>query len=89
MILNFIDPYYFYLRYLNSTKKKKKSVKPLIKGRKIIPERQFGFRNFNSTRDQVIEESIEQRKICSAVFLDASQAFDIMCHTGLIRKLPL
>lgn len=66
---------------------------PIIAEKNLIPDHQFGFRNSHSTIDQIhritntIEQSFEDKKICSAVFLDVSQAFDKVCHVGLIRKL--
>lgn len=57
-----------------------KRLKPIIELRNIIPSHQFGFRNKHSTIDQVhritdiIEKSLEHKKICSAVFLDVAQA---------------
>lgn len=53
-------------------------LKPLFN----LPDHQFGFRNRHSTIDQVhqvttiIERAFEDRKYCSAVFLDIAQALD-------------
>lgn len=58
-----------------------------------LPLHQFGFRQKHSTIDQVhrvvniIQESLESRKYCPAVFLDIAQAFDKVWHEGLIYKL--
>lgn len=66
-----------------------KRIKPFI----IIPDFQFGFRSYHSTIDQVhrvttvIERALEEKKYCSAVFLDVSQAFDRVWHQGLIYKM--
>jgi hypothetical protein len=42
---------------------------------------------------QRINEALETNPFCSAAFLDISQAFDKVCHTGLLHKfrwsLPL
>lgn len=68
-------------------------LKPIIESRNIVPKHQFGFRNGHSTIDQVhricniIEKALEEKKVCSAVFLDVSQAFDKVCHFGLLTKL--
>lgn len=35
----------------------------------------------------VIEKTLEVKKICASVFLDVSQAFDKVWHTGLKNKL--
>lgn len=66
-----------------------KRLKPLLN----IPDHQFGFRSKHSTVDQVhrvtsiIEEALEEKKYCSAVFLDVAQAFDKVWHEGLVCKL--
>ena len=70
-----------------------KRLKPIIEEKKLIPDHQFGFREQHSTIDQVhritnvIEKSLEEKKICSTVFLDVAQAFDKVWHKGLIAKL--
>lgn len=59
----------------------------------IIPEHQFGFRRNHSTIEQVhrvcehIRNTLENKKYCSAVFLDVQQAFDKVWHNGLLYKL--
>lgn len=64
---------------------------------KHLPRHQFGFRAKHSTVDQIhrvihdIEDAIENKKVCSSVFLDVSQAFDRVWHAGLehkLRKIP-
>jgi len=58
-----------------------------------IPSHQFGFRKAHSTIQQchritdTINKAFEEHKYCSAVFLDVSQAFDKVCHQGLIYKI--
>lgn len=70
-----------------------KRLEPVIQSRKLIPSHQFGFRRKHSTIDQIhrittiIEKAFEERKVCSAVFLDVSQAFDKVWHEGLECKL--
>ncbi|CAB0005147.1 unnamed protein product [Nesidiocoris tenuis] len=65
----------------------------VVAERKLIPAHQFGFRHKHSTIDQVhrityiIEQALENKKVCSAVFLDVSQAFDRVWHKGLNYKL--
>lgn len=65
----------------------------IIESKRLIPPHQFGFREEHSTIDQVhritdtIEISLEEKKICSAVFLDVAQAFDRVWHKGLEWKL--
>lgn len=66
---------------------------PIIEHRNLIPNHQFGFRNKHSTIDQihritdVIEKALEEREVCSVIFLDVAQAFDKVWHDGLIEKL--
>jgi hypothetical protein len=61
--------------------------------RTILPNHQFGFRKRHSTIHQVhgivneISKSLEEKRICHAVFLDISQAFDKIWHRGLLFKL--
>src|SRR6266576_5594901 len=56
-----------------------KRLKPLIEDK--IHDIQFGFRNKHATIEQVhrvtteIERALEEKKFCSTVFLDVSQAF--------------
>jgi hypothetical protein len=70
-----------------------KRLKPIIEERNLIPSHQFGFRENHSTIDQVhritniIEKSLEERKVCSAIFLDVAQAFDKVWHEGLKHKM--
>ena len=65
----------------------------IIENKQLIPAHQFGFRHKHSTIDQVhritarIENALEEKKVCSAVFLDVSQAFDKVWHEGLNYKL--
>ena len=70
-----------------------KRLKHISEERQLIPAHQFGFREKHSTIEQihrvtnVIEEALDDRKICSAVFLDVAQAFDRVWHQGLEYKL--
>jgi hypothetical protein len=58
-----------------------------------VPTHTFVFRNNHSTIDQihritdVIEKTLESKRVCCAVFLDVAQAFDIVWHNGLLHKL--
>ena len=58
-----------------------------------IPSHKFGFRKEHSTIHQchrltdTILKAFEDRKYCSAVFLDISQAFDKVWHPGLLQKI--
>jgi hypothetical protein len=57
-------------------------LKPIIADKGLVPTHQFGFSKNHLTIDQVrritdiIEEMLENRRVCSAVFLDIAQAFD-------------
>lgn len=68
-------------------------LQPIIVNKKLIPNHQFGFRQKHSTIDQlhrvtdIIENALEERKVCSALFLDVAQAFDRVWHEGLFHKL--
>lgn len=70
-----------------------KRLKPIIEEKQIIPTHQFGFREKHSTIDQihriteVIENTFEEKKVCSAVFLDVAKAFDKVWHDGLLYKI--
>jgi hypothetical protein len=72
-----------------------KRLKPIIEERNLIPDHQFGFRHQHSTIDQVhritniIEQSLDEKKACSTIFLDVAQAFDKVWHEGLNHKLKL
>lgn len=61
--------------------------------RNLIPDHQFGFRQRHSTIQQChrvvnkIRETLENKKMCSSVFLDIEQAFDRVWHTGLLYKI--
>jgi hypothetical protein len=72
-----------------------KRLKPLIERQNIIPNHQFGFRQKHSTIDQVhritdvIERALEEKLVCSSIFLDVAQAFDKVWHAGLIHKLKI
>jgi retron-type reverse transcriptase len=70
-----------------------KRLKPIIAEKHLVPTHQFGFRKNHSTLDQVhhiteiIEKTLENKGVCSAVFLDIAQAFDRVWHRGLLHKL--
>lgn len=59
----------------------------------IVPNHQFGFRENHGTIEQihrivdVISKALDEKKYCSAVFLDISQAFDKVWHEGLLYKV--
>lgn len=66
---------------------------PIIDINNLIPNHQFGFRREHSTIEQVhrivniVNKNYEEKKYCSAAFLDISQAFDKVWHIGLLYKL--
>ena len=59
----------------------------------IIPNHQFGFREGHATVQQChrtvhyIMEAMDDKKICTAAFLDIQQAFDKVWHKGLLYKI--
>lgn len=68
-------------------------IKPILIDKKLIPDHQFGFRDNHGTIEQihrvydVVAKVLEEKKYCSAAFLDISQAFDKVWHVGLLYKL--
>lgn len=70
-----------------------KRLQVVIREKNIIPEHQFGFRQAHSGIEQVhriykkIITALEEKKFCSAVFLDVSQAFDKVWINGLLHKV--
>ena len=70
-----------------------KRLKPILDEKQIIPTHQFGFRNKHSTIDEVhrittiIEKALEEKQVCSTIFLDVAQAFDRVWHEGLLHKI--
>lgn len=70
-----------------------KRIKPELEKNKIVPDHQFGFREQHSTIEQVhrivrkINNDLEEKRYCSAIFLDISQAFDKVWHSGLLYKI--
>lgn len=55
-------------------------LKVKINENKLIPSHQFGFTDN-------IKKTLEERRVCPAVFLNVPQAFDKVWHEGLIHKL--
>jgi hypothetical protein len=58
-----------------------KRLLPTIENNKLIPNHQFSFKQRHSTIQthrimQRINEALENKKYCSAAFLDISQTFD-------------
>jgi hypothetical protein len=59
----------------------------------LLPNYQFGFRDSHSKLHQThriaheIAKSLEEKRLCTAVFLDVAQAFDRVWLTGLLYKL--
>ena len=68
-------------------------ITPHLYQNKIIPQHQFGFRAKHGTVEQVnritneIRKAFDDKKYCSAIFLDVAQAFDKVWHAGLIYKI--
>lgn len=66
---------------------------PIVEKKSLIPDLQFGFRKKHSTVEQVhrmvavIDEALEKKEFCAAIFIDVRQAFDRVWHCGLIHKL--
>lgn len=70
-----------------------KRLSEVINEHEVIPGHQFGFRKAHSTTEQVhrvyhtIRQCFENKKYCSAAFLDVQQAFDRVWHKGLLSKI--
>lgn len=70
-------------------------IQPILDEKGSIPNHQFGFRRQHSTTEQthrlvnVVKQAFEEKKYCSALFIDVSQAFDKVWHKGLIHKIRL
>lgn len=70
-----------------------KRLQPVLQQRNLIPSHQFGFRASHSTIEQVhrivdiTEKAMENKDVCTAIFLDVAQAFDRVWHQGLLYKL--
>jgi hypothetical protein len=66
---------------------------PIIDESKLIPSHQFEFRKKHGTIEQAhrlvnkIHNDLENKRYRSAAFIDISQAFDKVWHTGLFYKL--
>jgi hypothetical protein len=65
----------------------------VVENNRLIFNHQFGFTQRHSTTEQThrivqrINEALETNQYCSTAFLDMSQAFDKVWHTGLLYKL--
>jgi len=70
-----------------------KRLTPTIHDSKRISSHQFGFRNKHGTIEQAhrlvnkIHNDLENKRYYWAAFIDISQAFDKVWHTGLFYKL--
>jgi hypothetical protein len=69
-----------------------KRLLPMVENNRLIPNHQFGFRQLSAIEQthrivRRINEALENKQYCSAAFLDISQAFDKVRHTGLLYKL--
>jgi hypothetical protein len=59
----------------------------------IIPDHQFGFREGHCTIKHMhrivnkIITSLEEKTLCTAVFLNVTEAFDNVWHIGLVYKI--
>jgi hypothetical protein len=64
----------------------------MVENNRLIPNHQFGLRKRHCTIKEIhriiqrINEALENKQYCSAAFLDISQAFNKIWHTGLLYK---
>ena len=69
-----------------------KRLRTIVEEKQCILTHSIGFRSKYSTIEQVhritdvIEWLLEQKKICTTIFLDVTQAFDKVWHESLINK---
>ena len=72
-----------------------KELTPILEAQRLIPDHQFGFRkktwhHWTSSASRWCNkcsgEMHEEKKYCTAVFLDISQAIDKVWHDGLLYK---
>ena len=67
-----------------------KRSQPIIDEHQLIPDHQFSFRKKHSTIEQVnrvytiARRALEEKKYCTAEFIEISQAFDKVRHIGLL-----
>lgn len=70
-----------------------KKMEPVLQANNVIPDHQFGCRQKHSTVEQVhrvvaeVQQALDKKKYCSAIFLDVAQAFDKVWHEGLLQKI--
>jgi hypothetical protein len=68
-----------------------KRLLPMVENNRLIPNHQFDFRKRDSTLGHMIvsrtHEALENKQYCSAAFLNISEAFGKVWHTGLLYKL--
>jgi hypothetical protein len=70
-----------------------KRLTPILDESKLIPSHQFGFRKEHGTIEQPhrlvnkINNDLESKRYRSPAFINISQAFDKVWHTGLLYKL--
>jgi len=72
-----------------------KRLTPVIDEGKLKPSHEFEFRNEHRTIEQAhrivykINNGLESKRCSSVAFIDISQTFDKIWHTGLLYKLTL
>jgi hypothetical protein len=65
----------------------------IVDNQHLLPNHQFRFHQYHSTIQQThrivnkINEALDTKQYCSAAFLDISQAFDKVWHTGFYISL--
>jgi hypothetical protein len=69
-----------------------KRLTPITGESELILSHQVGFGNDHGSIEQAHRSvnkinDLESKRYCSAAFIDVSQAFDMVCHTGLLHKL--
>jgi hypothetical protein len=64
-----------------------KRLRPILEENWILPDHQFGFRQKHSTTEQAHWITEIKKQYCSSGFLDITQAFDKVRHSGLLYKV--
>jgi hypothetical protein len=69
-----------------------KRLKPIIAEKHLVPTHKHGQKNYWTIEQvqritDIMEKTLENKGLCSAVFHDIAQAFDRIWHRGLLHKL--
>jgi hypothetical protein len=80
-------------RYITTDVSYRNRLTPILADTKSIASHQFGFRPQHGTIEQAhrivhkVNDDLDNKRFCTAAFIDITQAFDKVWHTGLLYKL--